>query len=166
MLNIMTSSTYNKFGNKMKKLISLVGEVEDWREYVEPRTAKLIEDLLQLENISLVMEKNKISYLNLRAKYMVAIDRIETRKTNYIRAGKSDKSKKLFELIEQVPNWESALTPMEISYVKEYKELKNFYAVGRQLDVSPSNVAGALYGTRQREGVIRKIEKLKEAANS
>ena len=38
-----------------------------------------------------------------------------------------------------------------------------FYEVGRILQTKPSNIAGTLYGTSQRLGVVGKIEKYRNA---
>ena len=154
-------STYNKFGKKMKELIELAENTKDWEQYVEPHTIKLINDLLECKNISMVMDKNKIKYTNLRSKYLNAAKRIKEKNTTGIRAGKSTKAQKLLNLIGSTPNWKDALTEKEISYVISFEKYKNFYEVGRQLNVKPSNVAGTLYGTKQKTGVIEKIEKLK-----
>lgn len=154
-------STINKFGKKMTELLNLVGDPtnNEWKNYVSTETIKLIEDLLEFENMSAVMEKNDTSYINLRAKYMIALDRIQNKRKDRIRNGKSEKARKLFLLIENNPNWKDFLTDREIKYTEKFMELKNFYAVGKELKVSPSNIAGALYGTNQRSGVIGKIEK-------
>lgn len=154
-------STYNKFGKKIKELIKIVNETEDWKDYVEPDTIKLINELLEIQNMSEIIKINDISYTNLRAKYIAALDRIKAKNSTGIRKGKSYKAKKLFELVETTDGWQTALTDREILYVDTFKKYKNFYEVGRRLDVSPSNVAGTLYGTNQREGVTNKIERFK-----
>ena len=156
-------STYNKFGKKMKQLIKTINDTENWKDFVEPKTIELIEDLFLMQNITEIMIKHNISYNNLRAKYLIALNRITNKNSTGIRQGKSTKATKLFDLINTTNDWESVLTDREIQYVNEFKKIKNFYEVGRELGVSPSNIAGTLYGTNQREGVTSKIEKLHES---
>lgn len=158
-----TQSTYNKFGKKMKRLIKVTNDTENWKDFVEPKTVELIQDLFVMQNITDIMLKHDISYNNLRAKYLIALDRITDKNSNGIRKGKSTKAIKLFKLVETTDNWESVLTDREIQYVNEFKKIKNFYEVGRKLGVSPSNIAGTLYGTNQRKGVTSKIEELHES---
>ncbi len=154
-------STYNKFGKKMKELIELVKTTDDWEKYVENNTVCLINDLFKYQNLSVIMEKHNISYMNLRTKFLVAAKRIKDKDNIKIRSGKSKKAQHLFSLIESTPNWKDALTKTEIEYVTLFQKYKNFYAVARQLDLQPSNIAGKLYGTTQRTGVIEKLEKFK-----
>lgn len=154
-------STYNKFGKKMKELIKVVNETEGWEEYVEDNTVILINDLLIIQNLGAIMIKHDISYTNLRAKYIVASERIKTQNNSRIRFGKSGKARQLLDLVSSTPDWMKALTDREITYVNAFQKFKSFYEVGRKLDVKPSNVAGTLYGTNQRVGVIGKITELK-----
>ena len=159
-------STYNKFGKKIRELIYLVNNTEDWEQYVENNTVKLINDLLTYNNISTVMEKNDIKYNNLRSKYLNAAKRIKEKDKTRIRSGKSIKAQQLFSLMESTPNWQDVLTEKEVIYVLSFEKYKNFYEVGRQLNANPSNIAGAIYGTKQRLGAIGKIKKLKEQQNN
>lgn len=161
----MQKETYNKFGKKMKELIKLIEEDSNWNKYVDSSTEKLINDLLEYKNMSIIMEKHKMTYGNLRAKYMVALRRISEKDTTKIRGGKSNKAIHLFKLIDSIPNWKEPLTENEILYIEKFKELKNFYAVSRELNVPPSNIVGAIYGTKQRVGAVRKIEKLNKRSS-
>jgi hypothetical protein len=158
-----TLSTYNKFGKKIKELIQLVHDNEDWKKYVDESTAGLIEQLLTVQNLSVIIQNNKdLNYSTLRSKYMVAIDRIKAKNNKFTRNGKSDKAKEFFDLIESTPDWKKPLTEIEIKYVESFLVLKNFHEVARQLKAKPGNVAGKLYGTNQRAGVMQKIERMLE----
>ena len=152
-------NTYNKFGKKIKSLLELTKNTTDWNKYVDNNTEKLINDLINLKNISAVMEKNNITYGNLRAKYLIAIRRIENKDNTQMRGAKSAKAIYLFNLLNKNPDWKDCLTEKEILYIESFKELKNFYAVARKFNVSPSNVAGSIYGTKQRLGAVKKIER-------
>lgn len=154
-----TQPTINKFGKKMKELCDVVATEPNWRDYVESNTITLIEDLFTIQNLKVVSEKHNLSYSNIRAKYLVALERIKAKKTDRIRNGKSDKAQHLLRLLESTSEWQLPLTEREIAYAELFKKHKNFYEVGRILDVKPSNVAGTLYGTNQRLGVVGKIEK-------
>lgn len=153
--------TINKFGKKMKELCDVVAADPNWRDYVEGSTVTLIEDLFTIQNLTAVSQKHNLTYTNIRAKYMVALERIKAKKTDKIRNGKSNKARHLLELLEETKDWEVPLTEREIAYATLFKQYKNFYEVGRILKTKPSNVAGTLYGTNQRLGVIGKIEKYK-----
>lgn len=159
---IATQSNFNKFGKKMKELISLVESTENWEEYVEPNTVVLINDLIAKENISSVMEEHDLSYNNLRAKYLTALDRIKNNNKERIRNGGSEKARLLFDLVDSTANWKSVLTNREIKYVESFKTHKNFYEVGRILNAKPGNIAGTLYGTSQRDGVIDKLKRISQ----
>lgn len=156
---VNTQSTINKFGKKMKELCEVVAMEPNWRDYVEGNTVTLIEDLFTIQNLKAVSEKHDLTYTNIRAKYLVALDRIKAKKTDRIRNGKSDKAQHLLRLLETTDEWQLPLTEREIVYAELFKKHKNFYEVGRILNTQPSNVAGALYGTSQRLGVVGKIEK-------
>lgn len=156
-------TTINKFGKKMKELCEVVAAEPNWREYVEEGTVELIEDLFVIQNLSLVIEKHDLNYPNIRAKYLTALDRIKSKNTSKIRNGKSDKAKKLLDLIDGSDDWKTPLTDKEILLADLFRKHKNFYEVGRILDIKPSNVAGTLYGTSQRKGVINKIESYKKS---
>ena len=158
-----TLSTYNKFGKKIKELIQLIHDNEDWKKYVDESTAELIDELLTIQNLSVIIQKHKdLNYSTLRSKYMVAIDRIKAKNDKFTRNGKSEKAKEFFDLINSTPDWKKPLTEIEITYVESFKKLKNFHAVARALGAKPGNVAGKLYGTNQRAGVMQKIEKMKQ----
>ena len=159
-----TQPTINKFGKKMKELCDVVAADPNWRDYVEGSTVALIEDLFTIQNLTAVANKHNLTYTNIRAKYIVALERIKNKKTDKIRNGKSDKAKHLLELLEDTKDWTVPLTDREITYATLFKEHKNFYEVGRILQTKPSNIAGTLYGTSQRLGVVGKIEKYRNAS--
>ena len=163
---LQTQSTINKFGKKMKELCDVVAAEPNWRNYVEGNTVTLIEDLFTIQNLTVVSEKHDLTYTNIRAKYLVALDRIKAKKTDRIRNGKSDKAQHLLSLLDSTEDWELPLTEREITYAKLFKEHKNFYEVGRILNIPPSNIAGTLYGTSQRLGVVGKIEKYLSLKNN
>ena len=106
----MMEQTYNKFGKKLKELINLVETTSDWDKYVDNHTKLLIDDLMQLKNISAITAKNNISYGNLRNKYLIALRRIKEKDNSQMRGAKSKKALYLFELLEKNPNWENCLT--------------------------------------------------------
>lgn len=154
-----------KFELKLNELCILIENNKNWKDYVEEKNIYLLENYYQNRDINKVLTDGNISYGNFKAKALTSIDRIKNKNTNRIRNGKSEKAKKLLELLE-LDNWTSVLTEREIKYAKLFKDHKNFYSVGRMLNVNPSNVAGALYGTNQRKGVISKLEQLKNEANN
>lgn len=160
-LSTYNVSTYNRFGKKMKELIELVKVTKDWETYIEGSTVILINELLTMQNMGDIMAKHDFTYTKLRVKYLIALDRIKGKKKDRIRDGKSEKAKKLLDLIESNPNWKDCLTARQVKYANSFKEFKSFYEVGRQLNVNPSNVAGTLYGTNQRVGVLGKLQNLK-----
>lgn len=150
-----------KFEMNLRDLCKLIENDSNWHNYVEEKNVKFLKDYYNHRDLSRVLSENNISYGNFKAKVLASIDRIQNKNTNRIRNGKSEKAKKLLELLEQ-EDWKTVLTEREIKYATLFKMHKNFYSVGRLLDVNPSNVAGALYGTNQRKGVINKLEELKK----
>ena len=150
-----------KFETILKELCILIDNNPNWRDYVEEKSIKFLEAFYVTKDLNFVLSDGKISYGNFKAKVIASVDRIKNKNTSRIRNGKSDKAKKLLELLNQ-EGWKEPLTDREIMYAELFKKHKNFYTVGRLLDVNPSNVAGALYGTNQRKGVINKLEHLKE----
>ncbi len=150
-----------KFETILNELCDLIEKDPNWKNYVEEKSIKFLEEFYQTRDLKALINKGEISYGNFKAKVIVAVDRIKNKKTSRIRNGKSDKAKKLLELLS-IDQWQAPLTEREILYASLFKKHKNFYEVGRVLDVNPSNVAGALYGTNQRKGVITKLEQFKK----
>lgn len=149
-----------QLGEKTKELISLVENNEDWKEYVSEDCQILIKTLIKNKNMTDTLEELNIKYPTARARIVRSIDRIKSKNTSFMRNGKSKQAKELISLTEQ-DGWEKNLTNHEIKIVKEFKRLKNLYATGRELNISPSNVYGILYGNSQKQGIINKIKKEK-----
>jgi len=150
----------NNISGKVGELLNLIQLTPNWQNYVDIKTIKLIEDLQMYGNMQDVCKKNNIKYITLRERFLTASKRIRQKQTKFNRHGRSDKAQELINLIKKHENWEDILTDKEISYVKTYLKYKNFYLAGKELNVSPSNVAGRLYGTNQRNGVIWKIQNI------
>lgn len=139
--------------------MEVVKKDENWRDYVNTETVVLIEDLFKYQNLTIVAKIHNMKYISLRSKYLTACKRIKNKSKDYMRNGKSEKAQKLFGLINKLPDWKKGLTDTEILYTEKFLKLKNFHAVGKELNSAPSNIAGTIYGTTQRSGVMEKLEK-------
>lgn len=153
-----------KFELILNELCELIATEPNWKTYVEENSIKYFEEYYNTRDLKQLLKDQNISYGNFKAKTIVAVDRIKNKKTSRIRNGKSDKAKKLLTLLD-TQGWDQVLTEREKTYAELFKKYKNFYEVGRILNVNPSNVAGALYGTNQRKGVINKLEQFNANIN-
>ena len=155
---ITRNLTGMQFGKKIHQLFALMDKTPDWEQYVSEDAEKLIKTLIEKKNMTEVMEMYDMKYVTLRENLLRASRRIEARKKNYLRNGQSELAQELFELMDR-PNWEIVLTDNEVFLAKSFKSAKNFYALARELDLKPGNVAATLYGSNQKLGVIGKLKR-------
>lgn len=161
MNKIKRNLTGKQFGNKIKELFELIETTPDWDKYVSDQTAEIVKTLYANKNMNDTLDQLDVKYTTARAHLIRAIERIKEQKLDYLRAGQSKMAQRLFNLMDK-PDWEKALTEQEIVLATKFKEKKNFYEVGRELNVAPGNIAATLYGSTQKLGVIGKIEKQKK----
>lgn len=153
----MTKAVNKQFGEKTLELFDLMESTENWEQYVTKKTAEIVQSVKDTQSMQETMENFDMKYTTVRSHILKAIDRIKNERTDFSRQGKSDLAQELFKLME-IPNWESTVTHYESELAKKYKEVKNFYKLGKELNISPGNIAGTLYGTTQKLGVIGKIK--------
>ena len=132
--------------------------VENWEKYVTQKTANICKTLYDTQSMNETMEIFDMKYVTVRAHLMRAIERISDRRTDFKREGKSDQAQELFELMDTVPNWKEYVTDHEANMAEEFRKVRNFYKLSEVLGVAPGNIAGTLYGTTQKMGVITKIK--------
>ena len=142
----------------LKKLIE---EDPEWEKYIESNSAELIEKLIEFGTIKQTSEFFNLDYQSVRGKIERSIKRIKEKNQNGLRGGQSQKAKKLKRLLELTSEEElkKILTENEYKFTKKYLECENFNEVARTFDISPSNVMITLYGSKNRAGVIGKLEK-------
>lgn len=150
--------TGKQFGGKVKELFQLVESTPDWEQYVSEQTATVVKTLYKNKNMTETLEELDMKYTTVRAHLLRAIERIETQKKNYLREGQSEQAQQLLTLMDK-PDWKVGLTENEINLAETFKKVRNFYEVGRMLNIKPSNVAITLYGSNQKLGVVGKIQK-------
>ena len=158
----MAEKKVNKlFGEKNLELFRLMDETPNWEQYVSEKTAAVIKYVKESQSMQATMEHFGMKYTTVRAHILKAIDRIKNKKTDFKRGGKSELAQELFRLMDETPNWEQYVTHYEAELAKRFRKVKNFYKLGKELNIAPSNIAGTLYGTTQKIGVIGKIKERK-----
>lgn len=156
--------TNKQFGEKTLELLRLMDETPNWEQYVTEKTGEIITILKETQSIKETQDFFKdengkdMPYITVRSHILKAIDRIKNKKTNFRRGGKSELAQQLFSLMDTTANWEQYVTHYEAELAKKYREVRNFYKLGEELKIAPSNIAGTLYGTTQKIGVIGKIK--------
>lgn len=146
------------FGAKVKELFELMETVEDWEQYVTSKTADICTFLYNSQSMNETEKHFGMKYITVRAHLMRAVERISERRTDFKREGKSDQAQELFELMDTVSSWEDYVTDHEANMAKEFRKVRNFYKLSKIIGVAPGNIAGTLYGTTQKMGVITKIK--------
>lgn len=147
-----------QFGAKVNELFELMETVEGWEKYVTTKTADICNYLYNSQSMNETMEHFDMKYITVRAHLMRAAERISNRRTDFKREGKSEQAQDLFKLMDTVENWEEYVTEHEANMAKEFRKVRNFYDLAKVLGVAPGNIAGTLYGTTQKMGVITKIK--------
>jgi hypothetical protein len=150
--------TNKQFGQKVNELFDIIESTPDWDKYVTRKTAAVIRTLIKTQSMTDTMNEFNMKYITVRSHILKAIERISKKDTEFTRDGQSKQAKELFELMETIPNWTEYVTFHEAEIALCYKDVKNFYEVGRRLGLKPGNIAGTLYGTTQKIGVIAKIK--------
>ncbi|AEO93775.1 gp517 [Bacillus phage G] len=159
----MTKDTNKRFGEKTLELFDLMEKTPDWEKYVSEKTGEIITFLKETQSMKETEDffgegGEPMPYITIRSHILKAIDRIKHKKTTFRQGGRSAKSKELFRLMEITPNWEEYVTHYEAELAKKYREVKSFSKLGEELNIAPSNIAGTLYGSTQKLGVIGKIK--------
>jgi len=150
--------TGKQFGGKIKELFELIEKNPDWEKYVSDRTAIVINTLYKYMNMNQTLEELDMKYTTARAHLIRGLERVKEQRLDYLHDGQSEMAQRLFALMDN-PEWDKTLTDHEKILAQKFKEKKNFYEVGRELKVTPGNIAATLYGSTQKLGVIGKIEK-------
>lgn len=160
----MSQDVNKQFGKKTRDLLNLIEKTPDWEQYVTDKTAEVVKKISDNQSMQGTMDEMNMKYTTVRSHLLRAYDRISEKRTDFRRGGKSDLAQELFDLMDNVSEWEIYVTPYEAELAKQFRDVRNFYELGRQLGISPGNIAGTLYGTTQKVGVIGKIkEKLPQA---
>ena len=147
-----------QFGGKIKELFKLIETTPEWEKYVAEKTATIVKLLYEKKSMNDTLEILDMKYTTARAHITRAVDRIKEKKLDYLRDGQSELAQRLLNLMEQ-PDWDKNLTDHEKLLATKFKEKKNFYDVGRELKMTPGNIAATLYGNTQKLGVITKIKR-------
>lgn len=146
------------YGARSKELFELMDTVENWEQYLTEDTADIVKHLRITESVVETAEHFELKYPTVHANILRAIDRIKNKRTDFKRGGKTKQARELFELMDKVENWKEFVTDYEAFLAEQYRKVKNFYELGRILDLKPSNIATTLYGSTQKIGVIGKIK--------
>lgn len=146
------------FGAKVNELFEIMETTPDWEQYVTKKTSEICKKLYDNQSMNETMEYFDMKYITVRAHLLRAIERISDKRTDFKREGKSDQAQELFELMDSVENWKEYVTDNEANMAEEYRKVRNFYRLSESLGVAPGNIAGTLYGTTQKMGVITKIK--------
>ena len=154
----MIKKVNNQFGNKTLELFELMENTENWEQYVTEKTANIVKYVKEHQSMNQACDYFDVGYPTIRSHILKAIERIKSKNTEFRRSGQSKLARELFSLMENTPNWEDSVTKYEAELAKKFKEVKNFYQLGKELNMAPSNIAGTLYGTSQKIGVINKIK--------
>lgn len=147
-----------KFGSKIEELFELIKVEEDWETYVSPRTAEIVKSIYENQSMNKTMQEHNMKYTTVRSHLLRALDRIQEKRTDFKRNGQSDQAQELFDLMDNTPDWKEYVTDKEAELAERYREIRNFYELGRELELHPGNIAGTLYGTTQKIGVVGKIK--------
>lgn len=162
-----------QFGKKMRRLFELIETVEDWEQYVTEETAEIVKYVYDVQSMKVAESGLSMKAPTIRAHLLRAMDRISEKNTTFKHGGKSELAQELFALMDEVPNWEEYVTEYEAMLAKTFREVKNFYKLseifgldkfvtgddGKEKKISGGgNIAGTLYGTTQKVGVIGKIK--------
>lgn len=152
---------YNKkFGKKILDLFKLINEDENWEKYVQPNTANVVKTMYKLQSFIDAERELDMKTTTIRSHLLRALSRIEEKKTDHKRDALGDLSIELFRLVDSTENWKDYVTNHEVELVETYRDVKNFYEVARLLGLNENNagnIAGTLYGTTQKIGVIGKL---------
>lgn len=154
----MSQDINKQFGKKTRDLLKLVETTPDWEQYVTDKTAEVVKKLHDNQSMQDTMTELDMKYTTVRSHILRAHERISEKRTDFRRGGKSDLAQELFDLMDSIDGWEQYVTPYEAQLAKQFKDVKNFYELGRNLSIAPGNIAGTLYGTTQKVGVIGKIK--------
>lgn len=147
-----------KFGDKLIELHQVIDETPEWEQYVSKKTAEVVNYVIESQSTDDAMKHFDMKYTTVRSHLLRALERVSTKKTDFKRYGKSEQATELFDLMDNTPNWKEYVTDNEVFLAEEFKKVRNFYELGRMLDLAPSNIAGTLYGTTQKIGVVGKIK--------
>lgn len=148
----------NQFGTKVNELFKLVELNPEWDKYVTRKTAAVVRTLIKTQSMTDTMNEFDMKYITVRAHILRAIERISNKDTEFKREGRSKQAKELFELMSTVPDWKIYVTDHEAELAEQFRDVKNFYELSRRIGLKPGNIAGTLYGTTQKIGVIAKIK--------
>jgi DNA-binding CsgD family transcriptional regulator len=154
----MSQEINKQFGKKTRDLLNLIDTTPDWEQYVTDKTAEVVKMIHVNQSMQDTMDELDMKYTTVRSHLLRAFDRISEKRTDFRRGGKSDLAQELFDLMDNVDNWEAYVTNYEAQLAQQFRDVKNFYELGRQLSIAPGNIAGTLYGTTQKVGVIGKIK--------
>lgn len=154
----MEKKVNKQFGEKTREVFKLIESNPDWEKYVTDNTAEIVKYVKKSQSMQETMQEFDMKYTTVRSHILRASDRIKNKRTDFRHEGRSKLARELFNLMDNVNNWEQYVTTYEAELAKKFKEEKNFYEMGRKLNISPGNIAGTLYGTTQKVGVIGKIK--------
>lgn len=152
-----------KFGKKILDLFEVIQNDPNWEKYVTEKIANVIKVVYKNQNmIDSAIELN-MPYITIRSHLIQATKRIRSKNTKFREVG--EHALELFKLMDETENWKDYVTNHEAELAEKFKEVKNFYEVARQFDLQAGNIAGTLYGTNQKIGVIKKIKQKIEQKN-
>lgn len=148
-----------KLGNLALELFEAMNKEPEWEKYVSVKTAKVIKVFYEIQNMNETCRVlGHMKYTTVRSHIIRALNRITEKKTDFKHGGKSEQAQELFDLMDNVTEWPKFVTNQEYELATKFRQVRSFYELGRQLNLKPGNIAGTLYGTTQRIGVIGKIK--------
>ena len=145
---------------KTEELLTLVAATPDWRTYVGPITEEVVAVLLRERTLAKTANATSMRYTTVRAHVLLALERIKAQRTDFLRYGRSTMAQELWDILAQQPDWAQHLTSHEVAVVRSFIRHRNFYLVGAELGIKPSNAAAVLYGSTQKLGVVGKLRQL------
>lgn len=147
-----------KFGKKILNLFQLINADPDWEKYVQPKTANVVKTVYRNQSMINSEKELDMRYITIRSHLIKAAERIKDKNLDFKQGGGGEHAQELFTLMDETAEWKDYVTNHEAELAEKFKEVKNFYEVARQFNLSAGNIAGTLYGTTQKIGVINKIK--------
>jgi hypothetical protein len=89
-----------------------------------------------------------------------SFDKYTSKVMQEIHKGVSDSGLKLLQLVEQIPNWESYLTPKQREVVEKYIKCLNACEVDYQLNLNMGTTQQRLFGSSTSKGALGRLEEI------
>lgn len=89
-----------------------------------------------------------------------SFDKYTSKVIQEIHKGVSDSGLKLLQLVEQIPNWESYLTPKQREVAEKYIKCLNACEVDYQLNLNMGTTQQRLFGSSTSKGALGRLEEI------